>query len=174
MNYAGVGSRETPPEVLSLMRELAFELGEAGWVLRSGAADGADAAFEAGLAPEHAREIWLPAPRFNRHPSKLFPSAAAFELAAKVHPAWNRCNAFARKLHARNCHQVLGADLDDPVAMVVCWTAGGRGAGGTGQALRLAKLHEIPIFDLGKEAPERVIDEVREFASALMPMGVTP
>ncbi len=46
--YAGVGSRLTPMPILGLMRKLGFRLAELGYTLRSGAADGADAAFEAG------------------------------------------------------------------------------------------------------------------------------
>ena len=149
MKYAGVGSRDTPVEVLGQMAQLARELGDDGWTLRSGAAGGADAAFESGLLDWHSREIFLPKARFNGHPSPLRPTSAAFEMAAAFHPAWHRCNPFARALHARNCHQVLGEQLDDPVAMVVCWTPRGSGSGGTGQALRIARAHEIPVFDLG-------------------------
>lgn len=52
------------------------------------------------------------------------------------------------KLHARNCYQVLGADLRTPTQFVICWTPRGSGEGGTGQALRIAKAYNIPIFDL--------------------------
>lgn len=164
MNYAGIGSRETPPDVLTLMAQLACELGDDGWTLRSGAASGADAAFESGLRLQHPREIFIPWTGFQGHASPLRPTPAAFELAARHHPAWARCSRGARALHARNCQQVLGATLQDPAAMVVCWTPRGSGSGGTGQALRIAKAFEIPIFDLGR-GPEHVAHHVREFAS---------
>jgi predicted Rossmann fold nucleotide-binding protein DprA/Smf involved in DNA uptake len=45
MIYAGIGSRETPKEVLKSMTNYAKELSATGWVLRSGGADGADTAF---------------------------------------------------------------------------------------------------------------------------------
>lgn len=32
----------------------------------------------------------------------------------------------------------------------ICWTKNGSGQGGTGQALRIAKAYNIPIFDAGK------------------------
>lgn len=82
------------------------------------------------------------------------PSAEAFELAARVHPAWDRCSGRVRALHARNSHEILGADLARPSNFVVCWTpdgsldGAGREAGGTGQALRIAALHSIPVFNL--------------------------
>ena len=55
----------------------------------------------------------------------------------------------AQRLHARNCFQILGAKLDTPVSDVVCWTPNGSGSGGTGQAIRLAEMMNIPVWDLG-------------------------
>lgn len=156
--YAGIGSRETPQDVLALMVKIGRCLAERGWTLRSGAADGADAAFERGaVAASGSTEIWLPWRGFQYHRSTLLPSQAAFEMAAQFHPAWERCSRGARALHARNCHQVLGANLDDPVDMVVCWTRYGRRGGGTGQALRIAEARNIPIFDLAVEGSERAL-----------------
>lgn len=149
--YAGIGSRETPASVQARFFMLASTLGDAGWTLRSGGAEGADAAFERGLAPHHLREIYLPWPRFAGNRSALcIPTPEALELAAQFHPAWERCSSAARRLHARNMHQVLGQDLATPVEFVACWTPDGRGGGGTGQALRLARAREIPIFDFGQ------------------------
>ena len=31
---------------------------------------------------------------------------------------------------------------------VICWTKNGKGTGGTGQAIRIAKGFGIPVFDL--------------------------
>lgn len=56
----------------------------------------------------------------------------------------------AKKLQARNSHQVLGLDLNTPSDFIICWTKGGKGIGGTGQALRIAKAYNIPIFDCGE------------------------
>ena len=39
--YAGVGSRRTPAPVLAAMRDLAESLGDLGWALSTGGADGA-------------------------------------------------------------------------------------------------------------------------------------
>ena len=69
-------------------------------------------------------------------------------MAETFHPAWNRCSLAARKFHARNCHQILGYGLNLPVKFVVCWTPRGEVIGGTGQALRIAKHHNIPIINL--------------------------
>ena len=43
-------------------------------------------------------------------------------IASEVHPAWNKCNEWARGMHSRNCHQILGYDLKSPVDAVICWT----------------------------------------------------
>lgn len=46
--YTGIGSRETPPDILELMTKIARFMFKQGFTLRSGGADGADSAFEAG------------------------------------------------------------------------------------------------------------------------------
>lgn len=74
----------------------------------------------------------------------------AFEIAEKFHPYWHNLKQGARKLQARNSHQVLGWNLENPSDFIICWTKNGSGKGGTGQALRIAKHYNIPIFDCGK------------------------
>ena len=156
--YAGIGSRETPSTILALMTRIAHRLRLRGYILRSGGADGADSAFEAGAGT--AKEIYLPWRGFNGNRSPLHsPSPAAMQMAAQFHPAWERCSPGARKLHARNCYQMLGTDLRTPVDFVVCWTPGATGSGGTGQALRIARAHDIPVFDLGGDVPT-ILDDL--------------
>lgn len=148
--YAGIGSRETPKDVLETMRKIAAFLAGKGYTLRSGAAPGADSAFEEGAAAAGGKtEIWVPWKGFNKHTSALVPTPEAFALAEKHHPAWALCKQGAKALHARNSHQVLGASLTNPADFIVCWTKGGAGAGGTGQALRIARSLDIEVYDLG-------------------------
>jgi len=52
MIYAGVGSRETPPEMLKKMTAISKKLAAQGYVLQSGGAIGADMAFEGKGYPE--------------------------------------------------------------------------------------------------------------------------
>lgn len=163
--YTGIGSRETPSEIQDLMARIAFSHAEAGMTLRSGHADGADLAFEQGCMAAGGRmEIFLPWSGFNRATQapvyRVINSPEAAKLAAHFHPAWGRCSAAARALHTRNVHQVLGADLKTPTRFVVCWTQGGRRAGGTGQALRIADAYHIPIFDLAVCSPEQLLEFV--------------
>ena len=62
--YAGIGARATPEPVLAHMREIAERLGEGGWLLRTGGADGADTAFAA-TAPPDRREVIVPWRGYN-------------------------------------------------------------------------------------------------------------
>lgn len=150
--YTGIGSRSTPPELEFTIRILAFELARLGFVLRSGAADGADAMFERSAIMAGGRtEIWLPWAGFNGHGSSyVVDSPKAYELAASVHPAWGRCSEAAQHLHARNVHQVLGVDLRTPSELVVCWTPGGETVGGTATAIRIAERFGVPVHNLGR------------------------
>lgn len=47
--YSGIGSRETPPEVIGIMEDAGFRLARCGFTLRSGKAGGADEAFQVGM-----------------------------------------------------------------------------------------------------------------------------
>ncbi len=156
--YTGVGSRQTPPEMLRVLADLAEDLAGAGWVLRSGGADGADAAFEEGcLRSGGTAHVYLPWRGFNGHGSTLFKvEESALKLAATVHPAWDRLEQGPRKLHARNCYQVLGAGLDAPSELTVCWTPDGcessarrsRETGGTATAIVLSERRGVPVYNL--------------------------
>ena len=162
--YAGIGSRRTPPDVLSLMRQVAEKLARAGWLLRSGAADGADTEFEEGARIAAGKaQIFLPWRQFNGSASPLvaplmptYPQAE--RIAAEHHPAWDRLGRGARLLMTRNVMQVLGANLVSPVRLVLAWAPNprfdGQGRvqdvdGGTGLAIRLAYARRIPVFHLG-------------------------
>ena len=151
--YTGIGSRETPEAVLALFIQLGRWLANKHYTLRSGHAPGADSAFETGCsAASGTAEIYLPWPNFNGSASQyvLNTHDNAAIIAKQFHPAWNRLSPGAQKLQARNSYQILGYDLQTPTNFVICWTKDGTGQGGTGQALRIAKAHNIPIFDFGK------------------------
>ena len=146
--YAGIGSRETPTEILHTMQSLAFKLAKDGWCLRSGGARGADTAFEHGA---NARVI------FEAHHA----TSTAIQLASEFHPAWHKCNEYARKLHGRNSMILLGQNLDDPVKFVVCWTKDGKPSGGTGLGIRIANHYSIPVRNLYfKEVRDSVISYI--------------
>jgi hypothetical protein len=150
MIITGIGSRKTPQEVLERMDRLAVAFARAGYLLRSGGADGADLAFEKAYRREGgAMEIYLPWKNFNKNPSGLYTvSAEALQMASSIHPAWHRCTPKAKLLHGRNCYQVLGKSLDKPSNVVICWTKGGKIVGGTATAIRLANDCYVPVINL--------------------------
>ena len=174
LTYAGIGARATPASVLADMTVMAGWLARTGWHLSSGGADGADSAFEAG-APAGQRTIWLPWRGYNglRGPDCRVLSAAAMtaciEIAAPLHPAWERCSPAVRKLHARNAAVLSGGNLDRPVDAVVCWSAGGRSEGGTGMAIRIAETRGIPVFNLGSMTPRAVCERLAAIRRAVLP-----
>ena len=164
LRFAGIGARATPADVLRDMTVMAGWLARTGWHLSSGGADGADDAFAAGT-PAVQRTIWLPWRDYNGHRGpdcrvlSAAEMAACIQIAAPLHPAWERCSPAVRKLHARNA-AVLGLTLDRPVDAVVCFTTGGRPEGGTGMAIRIAQAHGITVLNLGSMAPREACERL--------------
>lgn len=145
--YAGIGSRETPNDILDMMAKIAIYLQKEGYCLRSGGAMGADSAFERGAG--HDKKIYLPWRGYNdKHGIVSTYNEKVVDIIRSVHPAFNRLSQGALKLHCRNVYQVLGENLNDPSKFVVCWTADGKLKGGTATAMRIAMNNDIPIFNL--------------------------
>ncbi|MDE0384962.1 MAG: hypothetical protein OXI22_13830 [Defluviicoccus sp.] len=173
LTYAGIGARATPAAVLADMTVMAGWLARTGWHLSSGGADGADSAFAAG-APTERRTIWLPWRGYNGHrgPDCRVLSAvelsACIEIAAPLHPAWERCSPAVRKLHARNVAILLmGERLDRPVDAVVCWSERGEAVGGTGMGIRIAEARGIPVLNLGSMSPRAVCERLAAIRRAV-------
>lgn len=162
--YAGIGSRSTPSAILSVMEEIAKKLAARGFVLRSGGAVGADEAFERGVDSWYtfmqASQGPVPKEIFYARDVDQYQNAGlqAMAMAEKYHGAWDRLNPFVRKLHARNVFQIMGRDLNTPVKFVVCWTRDGAwhhkhrtiATGGTGTAISVASMNNIPVFNLAQ------------------------
>lgn len=173
LTYAGIGSRETPEATLHDMQILGAHLAYH-WTLRSGHADGADLAFEQGCKRNYygQMEIYLPWAGFNKAPrgdaryitiDDVPMVQTAIAMAERFHPAWARLNEPVQRMMARNSCQVFGASMNDPVNMVICWTKDGKDQGGTAQAIRIARHHGIPIFNLAIEADhQKLIDFIEE------------
>lgn len=171
MIYTGIGSRSLPTEIWNQMLEFGSLLGRNNITLRSGAAEGADTAFERGCdVVGGPKEIYLPWKEFNDNESKLYnPSQAAYDLAQIIHPThFSKIGNGAQLMHARNSHQILGYDMMTPTDFVICYTHDGcesyetrtQHTGGTGQAIEIASRMHIPIFNLANK--ER-IQHVYEF-----------
>lgn len=158
--YAGVGSRETPQDVLKTMWKIGNYLATKGHILRSGGAKGADTAFENGCdSVGGSKEIFYA----NNNKGTLMLAEAipiAEQIVSSVHPAWDRCNVYVRKLHTRNVAQVMGADLKHPVDFLVCWTKNGKKIGGTSTAISIAEMNNIPVFNLYFESDLQKLREL--------------
>ena len=65
--YTGVGSRETPPDIMRAMYHFAKNMANRGQILRTGGAQGADNAFAEGAlkSVNQLVEIYLPWQGFN-------------------------------------------------------------------------------------------------------------
>lgn len=186
--YTGVGSRETPLPIQNEMVRLAAALA-AHYTLRSGGADGADTAFEAGARSVRGpADIFLPWRNFNGNSSSLYGvSDQAMAMAKSVHPVWERLSQGAQKLQARNMYQALGQDLDTPSDLLICWTADGceseatrtSRTGGTASAIVLALRNQVPVFNLANPAArQRLADYLLDtdgldVAWLIQPAGLT-
>lgn len=130
-------------------------------------------AVDLGLATEDQFEVYV-ADSYNIRKSTLPRKHLAIvrnksliaeteRIASEVHPAWDRCNEWARGMHSRNCHQILGYDLQSPVDAVICWTPDGAVVGGTATAIRIAMKYKIPVFNLGTKDKESVLQSIKKF-----------
>ena len=134
--YAGIGSRQTPKNILEDMKEIGKSLSKRGYTLRSGGAIGADTAFE----------------RFANS-QEIFTGNEIAPIWAKIftqyfHPVPHKLSFGTQKMMDRNAMQILGYDGNTPVDFIVCWTKDGKASGGTGQAIRIANYFKIPVYNL--------------------------
>lgn len=130
-------------------------------------------AVDLGLASESQFEVYV-ADQYNIRRSTLPRKHLAIirnkdliaeteRIASEVHPAWDKCNEWAKGMHSRNCHQILGYDLQSPVDAVICWTPNGKIQGGTSTAIRIALKYNIPVFNLGTKDKESVLQSIKKF-----------
>lgn len=174
--FSGVGSRDLPHALQAEIGNLSYLLGKEGFRLRSGAAPGADTAFEAGMnlagAPSRIYLPWsgfnnsyrfkephLTAPQLleavrNPPPSTHFTNAPSNEafLLARARGILNGQSA-RDALMSRNMHQVLG-DLSNPSPSAFVLAAPSSPHSGTRHAMDLAADLNIPIFNLNAPNPQ--------------------
>ena len=150
-----------------------------GWILRSGGADGADTYFETGCTEgEGETEIYLPWKGYNNSTSTLYPpSQDARKIAQEIYPVWKTATEPVRLMMARNVHQVLGQSLNAPVKFLVCYTPDGctsidqysRKTGGTGMAISVASLFDVPIFNLhDRSVVPTLVDFLEQFSDNIL------
>lgn len=164
--YAGVGSRETPQDVLDNMTELAKELENEGYVLRSGGAEGADKAFYNGVQNKKNAKIYFDT---DIEHDVYGTAKTANSLLRETHPRVDKVGAGRPTwLLARDGYQVFGDQFDSPAAFIICWTNDGvtsyeqtsATTGGTGQAIRLASRKGIPVINMKDPNWRQQLDDV--------------
>lgn len=190
LSYAGIGSRKLNrkgPEALDMI-ESAYTLAQLGFIFNSGDAIGSDTVFELGHLAAVAdgfssmKHMQVFVTREKTKPYHILMDKAcaqdqiyleAVELVSEIHPLWEYLDTDSRLLHVRNAFQVLGRDLRTPVNLVACYTEDGietryptKETGGTGTALKIAQMYDIPIFNFkNRDAKHRLED----FVSTLFP-----
>ena len=164
MIYAGIGSREAPSTVLDRAFIIGQHMARHGHLLRSGKANGCDTAFESGCDSVRGnKQIFIPWDRFNRARisqgyievnKNLWRDLT--QLVKAHHPNYRNLTTHARLLMMRNCHQILGYDLQSPSDLVLFYAPRMSRVnnvvidctGGTGFAVRLAYKFNIPCLPL--------------------------
>lgn len=159
--YAGVGSRETPEEILALMYRLSQALYAQGYALSSGDAEGADTAFyEGAVSSPHYHQlgarIYLAWNGVGKEGKKRYHDPKNYFYDASQFPTWETATSIALEargsweglgrggiaMHTRNVFQIMGADLTSPVSSIIYWGKPvgktEKVKGGTNTALQLA------------------------------------
>ena len=166
MIYAGIGSRQTPQEILEEMTETSKMLESYGYTLNTGVTfkgkeEGADAAFSRGT---NKKNLFAPEKATDRE----------MQIAKEIHPNWEalvRKGPGGAKLMARNTNQIFGENLDTPVDFVLFYAEEVSGSirpkGGTGQAVEMARRKGIPTINMAdsnwKEQLENVLKSKTNF-----------
>jgi len=195
MTYAGIGSRQTPQEALDLMPQIAKYLDNLGYTLRSGAAEGADTAFEKGATKKEIfkgfdrtgqREINVANEihpdlqgAMNASKSKKIKSRLAEGATQEEAEKSGERSAWAvQNLMARNTNQIFGVNLDTPVDFVLFWAQEIPGSirpkGGTGQAVEMARRKGIPTINLADKNWREQLKAVLSNKPSTQPTEVKP
>lgn len=156
MKYAGIGSRQTPADIILIMQYSAQILARKKYTCCTGACQGADQAFGNGAINANGKlNLFVPWYSYEGEWIKkligdvnitaidLNKDILAVQSVYEFHPAANKLKPSVMKLHARNYLIVDGVDF------IICWTPNGEITGGTGQALRIAAKQNITVYNLG-------------------------
>ena len=177
-SYTGVGSRETPPDVLILMRRIGYVMAMKGISLRTGEADGADHAFYKGVIDANdihgvkfKNEVFVAGgPKeyhyvndivniFSSDLMSTAPIQGFRETAVRIRGSWDNLSYFGAMCHIRSVAQVLGVDGNSPSRGMICWAKPVNPSkmtdtqiqyveGVTNTAYCTAILHNIPVYNL--------------------------
>ena len=160
--YTGIGSRETPKEILDIMHSIADKLPYVGYTLRSGGAEGADSAFEEWCIGK--KEIYLPWNGYNgKHEDgkEYFvykETEETYQVVKDNHQFWYCLSPGARKLIGRDYLELVGNN-GVKSKFVIGWTDYEEGSGGTAYTFRLARKLGIPVYNLRDVSFDEIWDK---------------
>jgi hypothetical protein len=178
MTYAGIGSRETPTDVLKLMTEASKYLDSIGYTLQTGFTfkdketgldeEGADKAFSDGsknkilFGPSGIRRTVNGNTSLETYDNNV--SKISEAVVKEIHPAPDRLTPGGLKLMARNTNQIFGKNLDSTVDFVLFYAEETdnplRPKGGTGQAVEMARRKGIPTINMANPNWRQELDRV--------------
>lgn len=161
--YTVVGSRKTPKDICDLMSQIGIKLESQGWILRSGAAIGADSAFEKYVT----NKVIYTIKNFDFSPENYdFCKSELFSILGKG-LCFDNYSKNSQILILRDMNQVLGSIKTtlEKSKFLICYTPyenyelnpPNNHCGGTRFAVRIAKKHQIPVYNLvNKQDKERI------------------
>lgn len=184
MTYAGIGSRETPQDVLSKMHQISKRLDSLGYKLHTGFTffdnntksdeEGADKAFSDGtnnkvlFGPDRIR-IYNNTKSFLVKKYEESVSEMTDSVVNEIHPKPKALTSGARKLMARNANQLFGEKLDSTVDFVLFYDKSGWDGvgkrperGGTLQAVDMAHRKGIPVINMANNGWEMKLKKIIE------------
>jgi len=162
-SYAGIGSRFADQKRTKIsdnecekVTAFAKQMQILKLKLFTGGATGIDTAFANGVTEPDMLKIITAKDATQK----------SIAFTSNYHPAWLACNDNAQRQHGRNAMLVMGELVDQPMKFVACWTKD-PSLGGTSQGLRIAKAHEIPIFNLyGVEDYSEIYSQIEKLLIA--------
>jgi hypothetical protein len=140
--YIGVSTKSAPSYICDLMADTGKFLYSRKYTLRTIGDTAGDKAFESGAE----KKVEL----YSENKMTIVIPDKAFEIAAKIHPAWDKCSDEIKKYHAINVLIVYGKDLKTFAEFIICWTPHAQLFGAPGMITRIAKSLDIPVFNLAR------------------------
>jgi hypothetical protein len=169
--YAGIGSRKISLEEKEYIINLSKKLMNLRYVVYSGNAEGSDIAFQTGSSGKCV--LLLPWKNFNignfngpcLDKIDCGKTKDGIESIERFHPRPKSLSFGGRCMMSRNWHQIVGYGNYPEVKFVVCCAnrdEHGNIIGGTGQACRIAKSKNIPVFNIRDDFFEETFNEFIE------------
>lgn len=168
LSVAFTGDKDTPPDVLNKVKELARWLESQGFTIRVGG----DGPFEeAAEMAVNKKELLLPWKDFNNKTSNTtFSIERAHHIAKLFHSAYENMKKGIQGILAKNARLLMGQKMMSPATLLVTWTPDGVEdgrnvtvqSGFSGHSVKIASAARVPVFNLAKPDAE---SRIRNFVS---------